>query len=166
MQEASSGSGDTMQIPHGLTQKPDFIIGKDIDTGSTNWGVYHVSLGAANKVELDQQGAAAANANYWANTEPTSSVIYTNAASWMYTSSSFVLYAWHDVPGLQKFGSYTGLGVADGSFVDLGFRPAVVLVKCTSNAGQEWVLWDDERSTYNVNQTALYVESDLSLIHI
>ena len=78
----------------------------------------------------------------------------------MYTSSSFVLYAWHDVPGLQKFGSYTGLGVADGSFVDLGFRPAVVLVKCSSNAGQEWVLWDDERSTYNVNQTALYVESD------
>ena len=78
----------------------------------------------------------------------------------MYTSSSFVLYAWHDVPGLQKFGKYTGSGISDGTFVELGFRPAVVLVKSSSTAGQEWVLWDDERSKYNINQTALYVESD------
>ena len=103
MQTAVSGSGDIMRIAHGLTQKPDFIIGKDLDNASTNWGVYHSSLGARNKLDLDTNGAAAANVNYWANREPTSSFIYTNAASWMYTSASFVLYSWHNVPCLQKF---------------------------------------------------------------
>ena len=28
--------------------------------------------------------------------------------------------------------------------------------------GQEWVIWDDERSKYNENTTALYVNSDAS----
>ena len=141
-----------MQIPHGLTQKPDFIIGKDIDTGSTNWGVYHVSVGATKKMELDAAGAAAANANYWDETEPTSSVIYTNAASWMYPSSSFVMYSWHNVDGLQKFGSYEGTELSDplGTFVDCGFRPALIMVK-NIDATEEWWMWDNIRGPYNPN---------------
>jgi hypothetical protein len=162
VQTAVSGSGDTMRIAHGLTQKPDFIIGKDLDNGSTNWAVYHSALGATKKIELDNPAAAAANANYWNEEEPTSSLIYSNAASWMYTSASFVLYSWHNVPGLQKFGEYTGSGSDDGTFIELGFRPAIVIVKCTSDAGQEWVIWDDERSKYNENTTALYVNSAAS----
>ena len=51
VQTAVSGSGDIMRIAHGLTQKPDFIIGKDLDNASTNWGVYHSSLGARNKLD-------------------------------------------------------------------------------------------------------------------
>ena len=159
MQEASSGSGDTMQIPHGLTQKPDFIIGKDIDTGSTNWGIYHVSLGAGNKIELDSTGAAAANANYWANTEPTSSVIYTNAASWMYTSSSFVMYSWHNVPGLQKFGSYEGNADDDGPFIYTGHRPRIIWMKGIDST-KDWVVVDSGRDPYNVANKKLYLNSN------
>jgi len=155
VQEAASGSGDTMQIPHGLTQKPDFIIGKDIDTGSTNWGVYHSALGAANKIELDSNAAAAANANYWDETEPTSSVIYTNAASWMYTSSSFVMYSWHNVPGLQKFGSYTGNSSADGPFIELGFSPAIVIIRKYNTGTNDWYLFDDKLNKYNLSDQYL-----------
>jgi hypothetical protein len=160
VQEATSSSGATMQIPHGLTQKPDFIIGKDIDTGSTYWGVYHVSLGATKKLELDQQGASAANANYWDETEPTSSVIYSNAASFMYTSSSFVLYSWHNVPGVQKFGMYEGNNSADGTYVELGFRPAIIIVK-NIDASQNWVIVDDQRDHYNVTKATLRPNSSL-----
>ena len=154
MQEATSSSGATMQIPHGLTQKPDFIIGKDIDTGSTNWGVYHSSLGATKKLDLDTTGASAANANYWDETEPTSSVIYTNAASWMYPSSSFVMYSWHNVPGLQKFGIYTSNNSADGPFLELGFRPAILWFKNTSGTSN-WAVYDTTRSTYNISNDRL-----------
>ena len=156
VQEATSSSGATMQIPHGLTQKPDFIIGKDIDTGSTNWGVYHASLGATKKIELDQTGGSAANANYWDETEPTSSVIYTNAASFMYTSSSFVLYSWHNVPGLQKFGLYNGSGGGNGPFIELGFKPSILIIKRTDSSGDHWFIHDGVRNTFNPAKNRLY----------
>ena len=156
VQEATSSSGATMQIPHGLTQKPDFIIGKDIDTASTNWGVYHASLGATKKIDLDQTGGSATNANYWDETEPTSSVIYTNAASFMYTSSSFVLYSWHNVPGLQKFGLYNGSGGGNGPFIELGFKPSILIIKRTDSSGDHWFIHDGVRNTGNPANRRLY----------
>ena len=35
-----------------------------------------------------------------------------------------MIYSWHDVPGLQKFGSYLSIGGNDANFVELGFRPS------------------------------------------
>jgi hypothetical protein len=43
-----------------------------------------------------------------------------------------IAYCWHDVPGLQKFGSYTGNNDADGPFIELGFKPSVLMVKRTA----------------------------------
>ena len=66
-----------------------------------------------------------------------------------------ILYAWCDVPGLQKFGSYTGNGDNstdggfNGPFIELGFRPAVLLIKRTDTDGNDWVLYDSERSPIN-----------------
>ena len=33
-------------------------------------------------------------------------------------------YCWHNVPGLQKFGKYGGNNSDNGSYVELGFKPA------------------------------------------
>ena len=65
---------------------------------------------------------------------------------------------WHDVPGLQKFGSYVGNNDANGTYVELGFRPAVVIIKTTS--GGSWVIKDSARKPVNPNDSQLYVNTD------
>ena len=43
---------------------------------------------------------------------------------------TYVMYSWHNVPGLQKFGKCTGsIATARPDFVDLGFKPALVIIK-------------------------------------
>ena len=155
VQESSSGTYDPMQIPHGLSQAPDFIIGKDIDSGSTNWAVYHTSLGATHKVDLDTNAAYTANSNYWSDTAPTSSIVYSNSGSWMYPSSSFVMYSWHDVPGMQKFGKYDGNSNADGPFIELGFSPAIVIIRKYNTGTNDWYLFDDQLNKYNLSDQYL-----------
>ena len=56
------------------------------------------------------------------------------------------------MPGLQKFGSYVNAnGAANGSFVELGFRPALVWIKSESftNSYTNWDINDSVRDTYN-----------------
>ncbi len=73
-----------------------------------------------------------------------------------------IMYAWHDVPGLQRFGKYTGNGDADGPFVELGFRPAIVIIKNISYTGHDWVIFDDKINSYN--PSGRYLESNSTVI--
>jgi hypothetical protein len=43
------------------------------------------------------------------------------------TSATYIAYCFADVKGFSKFGSYTGNGSADGTFVYTGFKPAFVI---------------------------------------
>ena len=67
------------------------------------------------------------------------------------SSGTYILYAWHDVPGLQKFGSYAGS--SGKTFVELGFRPALLVIKfydgtdVGSHAG--WKVIDNQRNKFN-----------------
>ena len=51
--------------------------------------------------------------------------------------------------GYSKFGSYTGNGNADGTFVYTGFKPAFIMIKCSSNSGHNWQIRDSKRPGYN-----------------
>ena len=56
----------------------------------------------------------------------------------------------------SKFGSYTGNGNADGTFVYLGFRPSFVLLK-NINTTDSWLIKDYQRaSNYNPASGNLY----------
>ena len=72
-------------------------------------------------------------------------------------TGDMIMYSWHDVPGLQKFGTYQGNGSTDGPFIELGFRPAVILWKKTSEASDaSWMLQDSTREPFNDgNRTVL-----------
>jgi hypothetical protein len=43
--------------------------------------------------------------------------------------NNMIAYCFADVKGFSKFGSYTGNGSADGTFVYTGFKPAFVMIK-------------------------------------
>jgi len=64
------------------------------------------------------------------------------------TSGTYVAYCFAQVAGYSAFGSYTGNGVSDGTFVYLGFRPKFVLIKSTAS-GTNWVLHDSSREPFN-----------------
>ena len=164
---AGTSTSDTPStIPHGLLQAPSFFIVKAIsgDNAADDWFCYHQSLGASKRIRLNQSSGADTQSNLWGNgTSPTSSVISINKGwySANYTGHTHILYAWHDVPGLQKFGEYSGNQSADGPFIELGFRPAMVWVKGIGSGSTSWRIFDKERNPTNTT-TTLYLRSNSS----
>jgi hypothetical protein len=70
------------------------------------------------------------------------------------SGETYVAYCFAEKTGYSKFGSYTGNGNSDGTFVYTGFKPAFVIQKNTS-ATQGWQLQDNKRLGYNPNNYLL-----------
>ena len=102
---------------------------------------------------LNTTAAESTDANALQNISPTSSVFGGNDSNSYGNGVEQISYIWHDVPVLQKFGTYEGLGgTANGSFVELGFRPAIVWVKNIDTASQSnthWCVFDKLRPGFN-----------------
>ena len=63
-------------------------------------------------------------------------------------NAGMVAYCFSEVKGYSKFGTYTGNGSSDGSFIYTGFKPAWVLVKNAADA-HDWHLFDNKRLGIN-----------------
>jgi hypothetical protein len=111
----------------------DYFKNRD-SAGSGYWGVYHKSLVNYGKaLFLDRTDASGNNVAYWNNTSPTSSVFTLgNGSTSNVSSENFIAYCFAEKQGYSKFGSYTGNGNADGTFVYTGFKPAFVMYKRTA----------------------------------
>jgi hypothetical protein len=140
-----TGTATTKTIGHGLGVAPSMIIAKvrnDVD----NWPVYHISNGATFYQELNTT-IAKTSGNPWGNTTPTSSVFSIQDNG----TGNWVAYAFAEIAGFSKFGSYTGNGSADGPFVYTGFRPSWIMVKRTdSSISANWLIGDSKRLGYNL----------------
>ena len=68
---------------------------------------------------------------------------------------TYVAYVWQERTGYSKFGSYTGNGSSDGTFVFTGFKPALVIFKSTS-ASENWQIKDNKRLGYNDQNHTLF----------
>jgi hypothetical protein len=154
-----TGTGANATIGHGLGVAPSMIITKNRAGSTTNWGVYHSSVGATGALFLNLTNATSTNSIYWNNTAPTSSVFTVGTSNENNGSAgwTYVAYCWSEIAGFSKFGSYTGNGSADGAFVYTGFRPKLIMIKSTG--GNDWWFEDTSRSTYNVMQNLLYPNS-------
>ena len=138
-------------IGHGLGVTPKMIIIKGRET-TYNWVVGHNSLSTnwGKYLTLSTTDAVETATNVFNDTAPTSSLFSIGTALGVNTSSSnYIAYCFAEKKGFSKFGSYTGNGSADGTFVYTGFSPAFVMVKRT-NTTSDWAIWDTARSTYNV----------------
>ena len=134
---------------HGLSQKPEMIIIKR-RTLTGNWVIYHKDIGATKHLHLNTTDAENTYQYMFNNTEPTNSLItLSDDGEVNKASSNYVAYVFHSVKGYSKFGSYTGNGNADGTFVYTGFRPAWILLKVTSTSN-DWILLDNKRDSFNV----------------
>jgi hypothetical protein len=152
-----TGTGSTGTIGHGLGAVPKMIIVKNRD-GSYNWYVYHVSLGAGHEILLNST-AASDTTSQWNSGTPTSSVFSIgNSAFTNGSGNDIIAYCFAEKKGYSKFGSYTGNGNADGTFVYTGFKPAFFLLKSSSSGSSsfDWVLLDNKRPGFNVINDSLY----------
>jgi len=141
-------------VGHGLGVKPDMIITK-ARAIADNWGVYHKSLGATKGLYLNTTNAEITSSAYYNNTEPTSTLVTLGDNEATNDNDTMIMYAFAEKKGFSKFGSYTGNGNADGTFVYLGFRPAWVMVKTTTDAGYNWVVYDNKRVGFNPDNDTL-----------
>jgi len=144
---------------HGLGVTPGMVITK-VRGRATSWITWHNRLnsgspGTTYYIELNTTGGQSTFANVWGSTGVTSSVIGMGVNASCAASDTIVAYCFAAVAGYSAFGSYTGNGSTDGTFVYLGFRPKFVLFRSTS-ASRYWVIRDTSRDTFNTSTSDLY----------
>ena len=140
-------TGNSGSIAHGLAQKPAMVIIKPRNV-SGSWIVTHKGLGAEMQdyyLFLDTTAAKATSNDIWGG-EPTSTTF--SVSSSLIDSANYVAYCFAEKKGYSKFGSYTGNGNADGTFVYTGFKPAWLMVKPV-DAADNWVMFDNKRLGFN-----------------
>jgi len=152
------GTGSVATVGHGLGVAPSFYVVKRIDGGDGGqWNCYHKSLGASQYMLLNSTSASQSSATRWNNTEPTSSVFTVSTSGDVNDpSDNHIVYCFAEKKGFSKFGSYTGNGSTDGTFVYTGFKPAMIILKNASDA-YNWEIRDNKRRTYNeANENRLF----------
>jgi len=145
-----TGTGSNATVGHGLGSAPNVIIWKKrSDTGV--WRFWHHSVplsgGEYQQGNLNSTDAFApfGSTNVMNGTAPTSTVFSLDTADYNDSGSTYISYCFSEVKSFSKFGSYTGNGNADGTFVYTGFKPAWIMIKKTSGTGN-WMIIDNKRS--------------------
>ena len=147
------GTGSATTVGHGLGVAPKVMMVKDLDN-SRSWNVYHAGMGDATKVMYLDQAVAAATDSTIFGSAPTSSVV--NIVSGNGSNGSginYIMYAFVEVEGYSKFGSYEGNNSTDGPFVSLGFKPRLVMCKRYDGA-DGWTVLDTSRGSANFGSAA------------
>jgi len=154
-----TGTGANATVGHGLGVAPKMVIFKNRDNGTQEWDTYHVGLTDATYfIQLNSTNAQnnTNGALRFNSTAPTSSVFSVGTATTTNESgSAMIAYCFAEKKGFSKFGSYTGNGSADGTFVYTGFKPAMVIIKNASSV-TDWAIKDNKRLGYNVIGPILY----------
>jgi len=150
-----TGTGSNTNFGHGLGVAPKVIIIKRLDSAD-QWIMYHNSIGNTGGMYPNLTNSVVDNDTWFNDTSPTSSVFYVGSNSKVNASSgSYIAYCFAEKTGYSKFGSYTGNGNANGTFIYTGFKPAWVYLKNTQQGGDHWYIWDNKRSEYNQTQKYL-----------
>jgi hypothetical protein len=145
-----TGTSGNTTIGHGLGVVPEMVIGKNTGSNGTNWIVYHKNLtsGYFSKLNLSN---AQDNANSYFTADPTNSILSLTGNTAMNSSGNdMIAYCFAGKTGYSKFGSYTGNGSTNGPFVYTGFKPAFLLIKSSTYAGN-WLMYDDKRELKNID---------------
>ena len=147
-------SASLRQIPHNLAQTPEMIWIKASDHNNTVWAAGHkglnngvdpwdywIRISGGTQAESTDGGIA------WGGSAPTST--HFSVGGWTEVNNSsynYWAFLFASVTGVSKLGYYTGDDTTDGSkVITTGFQPRFLMVKCVSNAGENWNIVDSHR---------------------
>jgi hypothetical protein len=155
-----TGTGSNATIGHGLGAVPQVVLIKERN-GTNNWLMSHQPLSASlgdytRFITLNSNSAVSGAGNVVFQGSAFTSSYFNVGTSVGSNGSSqnFIAYCFAEKKGFSKFGSYTGNGNADGTFVYTGFKPAFVMTKRSNNT-ENWYMLDNERSPFNPPLNAL-----------
>ena len=160
-----TGTGSVGTIAHGLNKKPNFILVRNLDStaGSLDFPVYATAGGSSGTggahgyLRLNSNVEWGDKASLWNDIEPDNEIITIGTDSDVNISGDdYIMYAWANVTGMQKFGCYRGTGDEDGSYIYLGFKPAILWIKrMTTGSTNDWIIYDKERDPDNTAHNRL-----------
>jgi hypothetical protein len=149
-----TGNGSTgATVGHGLGVTPAMIIVKK-RSSTGNWITYHTSTGINQYLYLNSTSASATATPTW-GVSSTTFTLQQSYSDYNDNGVTYVAYCWTPIAGYSAFGSYTGNGSADGSFVYLGFRPRFIMIK-RSDTIANWTIRDTARNPYNSANLGLF----------
>ena len=152
----SSGTGT---FGHGLSTAPSVFILRDLD-GNSNWIVWASAFGDVTKNLQLQSTSSLFSSNIANSTAPSSTVISISADNDVNNNGQrFICYAFADVSGYSKFGTYSGTG-SSNPITGLGFQPQYVMIKSTTSS-EDWAIFDASRGA-NLFLTANTTSADQS----
>ena len=140
-----TGTGASASIGHGLGVAPKFMLFKRRDA-TNDWNVLTNATGSNQYGFLNLTTAFASAGETW-----TSTII--NIGGNFVNGGTYVCYAWAEIAGFSKFGSYVGNSNVNGPFIYLGFRPKYVLIKNITS--YDWHVFDAARNAYNLTNSSL-----------
>jgi len=135
-------SDSVTTVGHGLGKTPKVLIEKDRDTSGTNWAFITTAIDGTDDYSfLNTTNAfGATTANAFTTT--------TFRSSMGANQGDIISYVFAEIEGYSKFGSYTGNGSTDGTYIHTGFKPAWVMIKRTDSA-DNWIIFDNKRDSFN-----------------
>ena len=150
-----TGTGANATVGHGLNQALDMVIVKNRNDAD-DWIVWHNALAGSEFIRLNLTNAKQTGTTSWNSTVPTSSVFSLGSRNGTNGSGdSMIAYCFAEKKGYSKFGSYTGNGNADGTFVYTGFKPSLIITKRTDSTSN-WRIGDNKRDGFNDNNHTLF----------
>ena len=149
-----TGTGSSMTWGHGLGVKPDLFIVKKTNSAD-EWIVYPLGVTGNLTQYLKLHSTAGYTSDSVLETANSSVLGFGSSGARNGSGDDYICYSFANAEGLCKVGSYTGNGSSNGTFVYTGHKPSFVMVKRTDSGG-EWVMWDNRRSGFNVDNDFLY----------
>jgi len=150
VQWAGDGS-ESATVGHGLGAELNLLITKEINGGDWWHNVQTGMSSLSHNVFFNADNAerAAYNDGHLKKLDNTTTFGFESSTSNVnavnHSGINNIAYCFKNVPGFSKFGSYTGNGSTDGSFIYLGFKPAFLIVK-RIDTGNDWNMQDTKRS--------------------
>ena len=77
-----------------------------------------------------------------------STLIGLGAAVQSNSNNGMIAYCFRSVPGVCKVGRYIPNNITDGPYINLGFTPAMVFLKCIDTSNP-WMIFDNTRDIDN-----------------
>ena len=141
-----TGTGSNTNIGHGLNGTPDCFITKA--RTASDWHLWNNSFTANQRIKINSTGGVSTNTSIFPSLPDATRIYFGTGGDVNQSGIEYICYAWKNVTGYSKSGSYKGNNNANGVFIYTGFKPAFVIIK-RSSAGENWSLYDNKRLGYN-----------------
>ena len=140
-----TGTGATGTIGHGLGKAPHVIIVKQYN-GTRDWVVGSGEFGWT-KYQYLNSTQVSNTGNFFNDTAPTSSVFsVVNDSGVNGNGNYYIAYCFAPTTGFSQMGWYRGSGQDQGPYITCSFKPKIVFIKNTEQGGDDWHIFDDQRS--------------------